>query len=150
MRFQPPVNREVTAADFKYSFERMLRSPLAPGTSFYMGVLGAKAYESQGQRRERLQVVDPHTIRIKLVSPDLSFLNALTMEFTDVIPKEWVAKWGKRSAGTPSGTGPYMMNHWTPGQEIVLDRNPNYWEKGLALRRPRRVHPLRRPIDGAA
>ena len=44
VKFQPPVNRVVTAADFKYSFERMLRSPLAPGTSFYMGVQGAQAY----------------------------------------------------------------------------------------------------------
>lgn len=25
------------------------------------------------------------------------------------------------------GTGPYMFDHWTKGQEIVLVRNPNYW-----------------------
>ena len=30
VKFQPPVNRVVTAADFKYSFERMLRSPWRP------------------------------------------------------------------------------------------------------------------------
>ncbi len=23
-----------------------------------------------------------------------------------------------------------MFDHWTPGQEIVLKRNPNYWEAG--------------------
>ena len=28
--FAPPVNREVTAADFKYSFERMMREPRRP------------------------------------------------------------------------------------------------------------------------
>jgi peptide/nickel transport system substrate-binding protein len=26
-----------------------------------------------------------------------------------------------------NGTGPYMLDHWTPGEEIVLVANPNYW-----------------------
>ena len=129
--FQPPVSREVTAQDFKYSFERMLRSPLAPGTSFYMGVVGAQAYyDKKVDTVKGFKVVDPSTIEIDLTSPDLSFLNALTMEFTDVIPKEWVDKWGKKINRHPLGTGPFVFDHWTPGQEIVLSRNPSYWETG--------------------
>lgn len=27
------------------------------------------------------------------------------------------------------GTGPYVLNHWTPETEWVLDANPNYWRK---------------------
>jgi peptide/nickel transport system substrate-binding protein len=27
----------------------------------------------------------------------------------------------------PVGTGPYVFDKWTPGQEILLKRNPNYW-----------------------
>jgi peptide/nickel transport system substrate-binding protein len=26
-----------------------------------------------------------------------------------------------------NGTGPYMLDHWTPGEEYVLAANPNYW-----------------------
>jgi len=26
-----------------------------------------------------------------------------------------------------NGTGPFMLDHWTKGQEIVLVKNPNYW-----------------------
>ncbi|MCB2180216.1 ABC transporter substrate-binding protein [bacterium] len=26
-----------------------------------------------------------------------------------------------------NGTGPYMLDHWTPGEEIVLVANENYW-----------------------
>ena len=131
VKFQPPVNREVTAADFKYSFERMMASPRAPATSFYMGVVGAdefmakKATEISGYK-----VVDDYTVEITLKSPDLSFLNALTMDFCDVVPREWVDKWGKQFNRHPLGTGPFIFQKWTPGQEIVLTRNPDYWEPG--------------------
>ena len=28
-----------------------------------------------------------------------------------------------------NGTGPYMLDHWTPGEEYVLVANPNYWRQ---------------------
>ena len=131
VKFQPPVNRLVTAADFKYTFERMMSSPLSPGTGFYTNVVGAQAFmDKKAKTITGFKVLDPSTIQISLNQPDLSFLNALTMEFTDVLPKEWVAKWGKQVNRHPLGTGPFMFDHWTPGQEIVLKKNPNYWESG--------------------
>ncbi|MCB0026960.1 MAG: ABC transporter substrate-binding protein [Anaerolineales bacterium] len=30
-------------------------------------------------------------------------------------------------SGIINGTGPYMLDHWTPGEEYVLTANPNYW-----------------------
>ncbi len=129
--FQPPVSREVTAADFKYSFERMMLEPRAPATSFYMGVVGADAF-MKGKATEitGFKAVDDYTIEITLKSPDLSFLNAVTMDFCDVVPKEWVEKWGKQFNRHPLGTGPFVFQKWTPGREIVLTRNPQYWEQG--------------------
>ena len=130
VRFQPPVDRQVTAADFKYSFQRMLRSPLSPGTGFYMNVVGAQAYyEKRAGTVSGFRVIDPFTIQIRLNSPDLSFLNKLAMQFCDVVPREWVARWGKAVNRHPLGTGPFMFSSWTPGQQIILKKNPNYWEK---------------------
>ncbi len=129
--FQAPVNREVTAADFKYSFQRMLHSPLSPGTGFYMGVVGAQAYyQKKASSVSGFKVVNPLTIQIDLTSPDLSFLHKLAMQFCDVVPREWVAKWGKAVNRHPLGTGPFAFDHWTSGQEIVLKRNSAYWDKG--------------------
>ena len=130
--FQAPVSREVTAEDFKYSFERMLRAPLAPATYFYTGVVGAQEYyDKKADTVTGFKVLDRYTFEIDLSSPDLSFLKAFGgMDFCDVVPKEWVEKWGKQFNRHPLGTGPFMFDHWTQGQEIVLKRNPDYWEKG--------------------
>ena len=132
IKFQPPISREVTAQDFKYTIERVLdpkTTPVPPGQSFYLNITGAKAFNS-GKATEVTGITTPdtYTVKIQLDSPDLSFLNAVTMEFCDVIPKEWVDKWGRNIGRHPLGTGPYMFVSWSPGQEIVLKRNPNYWD----------------------
>ena len=131
VKFQAPVSRQVTAEDFKYSFERMMRAPLAPATYFYTGVVGAAAYQNgKAAHVAGFKVIDPQTLEIDLVQPDPAFLNAYTMNFGYVVPKEWVDKWGKQFARHPLGTGPFVFDHWTPGQEIVLKKNPDYWEPG--------------------
>ena len=128
VQFQPPVSREVTAADFKYSFERMVREPRAPATSFYMAVVGAGAFvRGKAGEISGYKVVDDYTVEITLTRPDLSFLNALTMGFCDVVPREWVEEWGKQFNRHPLGTGSFAFQKWTPGREIVLTRNPQYW-----------------------
>jgi peptide/nickel transport system substrate-binding protein/oligopeptide transport system substrate-binding protein len=127
-KFAPPVDRAVTAEDVKYSFERMMTEPRCPATYFYEGVEGASdAVAGKTRTISGVTVVDPQTIEFKLTSPDLSFLYALSMEFCDVVPKEWVAKWGKQVNRHPLGTGPFYMDTWTTGREIKLLKNPNYW-----------------------
>ncbi len=108
-----------------------MSEPRAPATSFYMGVVGADEFmDGKADEISGFKAVDDYTVEITLKSPDLSFLNALTMEFCDVVPQEWVEKWGKEINRHPLGTGRFMFDHWTPGQEIVLKKNPNYWDEG--------------------
>jgi len=133
VRFQPPVDREVTSGDFKYSFERMMNprmTPLAPATYFYGGVAGAREF-AEGRAREirGFEAVDDHTVRITLNRPDPSFLDVLTLDFCDVVPREWVERWGPEFGRHPLGTGPFALDEWTP-REIRLSRHPDYWEDG--------------------
>ena len=59
VKFQPPVNREVTAQDFKYSFERMLSEPRCPATYFYEGIVGASKFiKGKSDEVEGYKVVD--------------------------------------------------------------------------------------------
>jgi len=131
IKFAPPVDREVTAKDFKYSFERMMVEPLAPATFFYTGVVGAQDYiDGKAKEIKGFKVVDDYTVEITLVSPDGAFLMAMSMPFTSVMPKEWVEQVGKQIKRQPLGTGPYIVESWTPGQEIVATKNPNWTQEG--------------------
>jgi len=134
VKFQPPVDRPVTADDFVYSISRLIdpkTSPPSPGSSFYMDIVGADEFAA-GKTKELsgVKALDPHTLQIQLKSPNLAFLHILTMPFCSVLDKEWVDKWGKQINRHPLGAGRFMFDHWTPGREIVLKRNPNYWEEG--------------------
>ena len=40
------------------------------------------------------------------------------------------AKFGDNLGQNPVGTGPFVFKSWTPGQQIVVERNPDYWEPG--------------------
>ncbi len=131
VKFAAPVDREVVAQDFKYSFERMMVEPLAPATFFYTGVAGAQDFiDGKAKEITGYKVVDDYTIQITLDKPDGAFLLAMAMPFTSVMPKEWVDKVGKQIKRKPLGTGPFVVDSWTPGQSIDASKNPNYWESG--------------------
>lgn len=126
-RFAAPVGRAVTAADVKWSLERMLRHPLAPATSFYTGIVGAQDYldgKSDGVRG--IEVVDRRTLRITLKQPDTSFPYVLSMPFAAVMAKEWVQKSGRQIGRRPLGTGPFVLKEWAPGTRLVAVRNDDY------------------------
>ncbi len=132
VKFAPPIGTVVTASDFKWSFERMMRQPVAPATDFYTGIVGAQGYlDGTVQNISGFKVVDPHTIRITLEKPDSSFLYTMAMPYTSVMSRAWCAKVGSQIDRKPLGTGPYIITDWTPGQEITTVRNPDFSSQGV-------------------
>ena len=133
--FQAPVSREVTAADFKWSLERMLNpkmSPRSPAGYLYASIVGVDALASgKAAHASGIKVIDRYTLQIDLTQPDYVFNDVMSLPFAAVLAKEWVAKYSNSAiARHPLGTGPFVFDHWTSGQEIVLKRNPNYFLKG--------------------
>ena len=132
IKFAPPISTAVTAADFKWSFQRMMKAPLAPATFFYTGIVGAQDYiDGKASTISGFKVVDPYTVQITLAKPDASFLYAMSMPFTSVMSKAWCAKVGKQIKRKPLGTGPYTITDWTSGQSIDAVKNPNFTSQGV-------------------
>ena len=101
--------------------------PLAPATFFYTGIVGAQDFiDGKAKEISGFKVVDDYTVEITLEKPEGSFLMAMTMPFTSVMPKEWVKKVGKDIKRKPLGTGPYVITDWTPGQSITAEKNTNW------------------------
>ncbi|HWE62828.1 MAG TPA: ABC transporter substrate-binding protein, partial [Chloroflexota bacterium] len=78
-----------------------------------------------------IQVLDPDTIRFTLTEPLAIFPDILAETFNFVVPRAVV---GKESAdyfaSHPIGTGPFMLQSWTRGQQAVFVRNPYYFRPG--------------------
>jgi oligopeptide transport system substrate-binding protein len=136
VHFAPPVNRMVTAADFKYSIERAL-SPRTTGAAmfespFWASLVGVSRFWSKKAAHiAGIRVLGRFAIQFHLAVPDVPFLNVLGMPFADVVPHEWVKKESSRFADNPVGTGPYMLTSWHQNVNMVLSRNPNYFRGGL-------------------
>jgi ABC-type transport system substrate-binding protein len=124
--------RAMTSADVKWSLERAV-SPAtqSPGGGYlsaiagYDDLVGGKATELSG-----VTAPDDGTVAIKLSRLDATFLHVMAINFAYVVPKEAVeaagADWGKK----PIGTGAFKLVEWVPGQQIVLERNADYYKAG--------------------
>ncbi len=120
--------RTVTAADFVYSFKRLLDAKTAsPGGWIFRGKV---LEDSKGDISDTCFVaVNDSTLRIHLKAPFIPFLSLLTMPYTYVVPHEAVEKYGKDFREHPVGTGPFQFKVWDEGNVLLYHRNPNYWRK---------------------
>ena len=111
----PPVNgRELTAADVKYCYEQYAKE-------------GVQAFTFQ--EIEGMETLDKHTLRIHLKTPNTLFPQNVAESVTVIFPREVLEEDGdlkKRLVGT----GPYILKEHTRKVRIVLQRNPDYYDKG--------------------
>jgi peptide/nickel transport system substrate-binding protein len=131
--------RKFTAHDVKYSFERVCDpKTLTIGFVTFQGITeGADDYfnrdslEKAGKKIPEVtgfQVPDDSTIVIKLIKPFAPFLEHLATSYVYIVPKEAVEKYGKDFFRHPIGTGAFVFDHWKDDEEIILKRNPKYWQ----------------------
>ncbi len=134
------AKRELTAADYVYSWKRVLDPKMRSISElvFDERVVGAAAAVSAAKETgkfdydapfEGLQAIDRYTIRVKLNYPSYDLLSDLTTAATAAVAREVIAAYGDASGWTmanPVGTGPYRLKDWRRGQKIVLEANPGY------------------------
>ncbi len=116
---KPPVNgREVTAEDAKYSIERFMKK---------------SAFRTRFDVVQSLDVIDKHTLRVTLKEPFAPFLNHLAAStYVAILPHEVEEK--LKDFNRPEamiGSGPFMVKSYQKGVQIVFERNPDYYVKGL-------------------
>src|SRR5438876_6167062 len=107
------------AEDVIYSLQRLINPKL--------GRFGGAALKSLDPTR--MKKLDKRTVRLTLKQPDGTILDALGQYIAGVVPVGYSPK--AVGAAKPNiGTGPYKLQSFTPGQQSVHVRNPNYWRSG--------------------
>lgn len=132
--------REMDASDIKYSYER-LANPKNASTGLWtadiLNFVGLKKFQEDAKAGktnmsiEGIKVLDKYTVEMNFQQMIPFVLHVLAMPYYFIVPKEEVAKWGPDFNIHPVGTGPFMLKEWRRGKQVILVRNPNYFEKGL-------------------
>ncbi|GIW23369.1 MAG: peptide ABC transporter substrate-binding protein [Candidatus Sericytochromatia bacterium] len=130
--------RDLSAEDIKYSIERIANPKNASKGLWTLGALpfkGLEKYQKECQEGKKsnlegVKVIDKYTLVLEFEKFVPFILHVLTMPYYAVVPKEEVEKWGKDFSSHPVGTGPFMFKEWKKGKEVVLVKNPYYFEKG--------------------
>ncbi|TMH02425.1 MAG: hypothetical protein E6H69_06120, partial [Betaproteobacteria bacterium] len=132
--------RELVAADYVYSWKRLLDPKVRSPFAWYLQgkVVGAdRVLEAAKQTGrfdydtpiEGLAALDRYTLRLKLKDPDYIMAGYMTQSPMAAVAREVIEAYADASGwamANPVGTGPYMLKSWRRGAQIVLEANPNY------------------------
>ncbi len=76
-----------------------------------------------------ITAVDAQTVEFQLCVPDPAFPSKVAFSALGIVPSEYIESTGGTGdlVSAPIGTGPYSLENWNLGSEIVLTRNESYW-----------------------
>ncbi|WP_158587558.1 ABC transporter substrate-binding protein [Neobacillus notoginsengisoli] len=111
----------VTAEAVKYSYSRAIDIGKSAAGQF-SGVVTKESFE----------VVDDHTIKIKLVKPFAPFIKTLGTVYANIVNPKLAENHGddfgeQYLSDKDMGSGPYILDSWDRGQKLVLKANEDYW-----------------------
>ncbi len=132
--------RELTVADYVYSWKRLFDPRLASPNSWLLEgrIVGLDALAAEAKQRGRMdydapvagfEQLDRYTLRLHLTQPDSSLGMILAYEPLAAVAREVVQRYADAKgevADHPVGTGAYQLGKWVRGSRIVLDENPHY------------------------
>lgn len=119
--FPNGMGRRITAADWVFSFVRLLDPAVAsPGGWVFRGKVDSL---------RPFEALDDSTFRLNLIRPYHPILGILSMKYCSLVAPEAVRAYGADFRRHPIGTGPFKLAAWAEGQSMILVRNDRYWER---------------------
>ncbi|MEO7274913.1 MAG: ABC transporter substrate-binding protein [Vicinamibacterales bacterium] len=111
-----------TSADVKFTFEQALLKYHARTRAALEGLI------------ERIDTPDDLTVVMRLKRPYSPLLQRLDVVEASIIPRHQYAGQDLLSGEPtrrPIGTGPFRFVSYAPGDRVVLERNPDYFRRGV-------------------
>ncbi|GBU15640.1 ABC transporter substrate-binding protein [Polaromonas sp.] len=110
-----------SAADVVFSVDKFLRE-VHPRTRLVIN-----------KYMKSVKALDDLTVEFILKEPFSPFMSLFVVDGMPMVPKHIYEGTDFRTNSanqTPIGTGPFKFKEWKKGSQIVLTRNPDYWQKG--------------------
>ena len=108
--------KTLTADDVIYSIQRILNPK--------EGLFGGAGLASIDPKQ--MKKMDAKTVRLKLTQPDSTIGDQLGQYYNGIVP----VGYSRTNNLRYSGTGPFKVQSFNPGQQSVHVRNPNFWRTG--------------------
>jgi oligopeptide transport system substrate-binding protein len=124
----------VTARDFEYAWKRAMTPGFPADYAQLMNVIkNAEAYntgELSDFSEVGIEVPGPKKLVVHLETPTPYFPELVAFYTFFPQPKEVVEKHGEKWTRSKHivSNGPYVMKAYNPQQEIILEKNPEYWD----------------------
>jgi oligopeptide transport system substrate-binding protein len=116
--------RRLRASDIVFSLSRLLDKKTASS--------GAWIFNERIAGPQAFQAPDDSTFELRLLTPFHPMLGLLSMQYCSILPRESIEKYGTDFRNHPCGTGPFQFKSWEEGQDLILVKNKNYFEKDSA------------------
>jgi len=126
--------RPLTAHDFVFAWERVLNpktgAKYAQQLYYLQGGADYNHGKDQDFSRVGVRAVDEHTLRVTLACPTPYFLSLTSFYTLYPVPRIAIATHGRDwvKPGKLVCNGPFRLVSWVPQKELVLERNPDYWD----------------------
>lgn len=138
--FPDGKGRKMVAADVFYSLKRMADDKNLPKGWWLLkdSIVGFDEYKKQQNAAEvfdydapveGMKVINDLEFEIHLKQPLYRFSYVLAMFQTSILPREAVEYYDTKFARHPVGTGPFLLERWDVGSQLIYVRNPNYREE---------------------
>ena len=105
----------LTANDVKFTYDRITDPATAAPAAFMLSTL------------KETKVIDEHTVQLIFSGKCASMLYNLTHVDMGILNEKAVTEAGDAYAQNPVGTGAFKFVEWKKNQEIVLEKNPDYY-----------------------
>ncbi len=123
----PVITEPPTEAATEPPTEAATEAPATEAPAAYEGMMVEAPDCEYGGELKSIEAVDEFTVKFSLCVPDPAFPSKIAFTSFAVQPAEHLEATEGKPLENPIGTGPYKIESWERGNQLVFTRFDDYW-----------------------
>lgn len=148
---EPTPDRDTPFHEFIHSPSRVVlpgdekeRAEAVKDNAKLKAALAGKVFEPVKADAVGVEAVDDYTFRITLTQPAPFFLGLMAHQFFHLVPQKVIEKYDEAWTRPENivTCGPFKLKTWKPYNELIVVRDPNYWDAARVQLDEIRFYPM--------